>query len=1433
MSGFATRWVDGLPLTAALAHQDRASRLAAFAQLVDVTGYLHRRGLLHLDLKPENALFGTHGLCLLDLGSARPVDSGPGEAGGTLGFAAPEVLAGQAASVAADVFSLGAILYALLTDAAVFSGVEPADLRRAALAGEYVPVRARAPHTPPALAQLVAAMLDRRPSRRPPSTHAVAEALSSAGVPIDPEPGEPPLVGREQALERLTRALSEPKPLRITLVGPTGSGRTRLARAALRRSDAASGRTWHDLAQVSDPLRYLDGVACAAGIDVPARGSAAAWIRAVAAGIEAWDGPPGAVWLGRRGDHPPDRLRTLDALVPSLILGGFSVLEAAEAERPGALPVWVGPLAASESAAVARFHGLTSAGRIREVHDRTGGLPGALMRVLRQPRERIGGGLGEAAGSLALLSSVPPGVPADALAALALPNDDWERLVSRGLVRLGADGRAYVEPNDAPEPAVAQRRAAAQALLGVAVPSAPAWVALALARLGDLDSAAAAFDRLEPGGPHRRSILLELAERLSPTGSRAATRMLAEMREEDGDLAAAAALLEGLTDRSSDEERQLVRVLRRGGRTEQALHLARAQLARAPGPQLWLELAHILVSRGELADAEAACAAAEALAPSLADGDALALRVGIAARGLARGDPPAGLDRLLDRVEGVSAALDSATLSSAGRILTNTGQLDRGERMLARAAERADLEGDARRSAGIRLNRANALQSLGRGRDARGIYREALAIAEGTGDTSLRLRIRYSLADLELRAGRLPSAETQVRAFQAEAAGVSISEVRARVQELRGRLLLARDRPEEALQCLKAMDDAELSPSLRLSRDLALAGALLALGRAEEVLPTLADTPSSRVETVNAYRDALRGRAHLAIARRYLGAARAAVPAEPDALVRLESGSILLASAGEDIDPDSFGRRRADLDHAARLLRGSAAADAATLRDRLLEGPGANLEGIVELTEAMHDPQAFPGALARLVGEALGAYRVLIMVTIPGLGRQVTYTELSGSEAAGIGREVLRRVKRPDDHWLAHNAFADPHLRETSQTVRTFELKSLLAVAIPRGDKAVGALYVDDLHRTNRFTDDDVAILKRLARGVGRMLPLLATSRQDLLPEPRDVLGVLLSDRGTIRELDSAVEMMRDRPQLNLLVSGPTGAGKSVLARRVAREVLGKDDVEAVVLRRGDPQFLVTQLTGAQKGEYTGALTRDGAIQRCLKHDRVLFLDEVQNLDDTGQQILLPLLELPQRYFGGLTASSSPIGRPLHIILGTNADVSKGRWAAHFREDLWYRMSTVHVALPPLRDRGSEAVYRYLRGMLEAAKAPRPEAVFDTAALHRLTSWEWPGNLRQLQQVADRAASLHQGGDHRLGLDALQQLGVEAAAAAVEADAEGIDQAMVDAVWQALRRHQFVQSKAAQELKMSPSRLSKFLDRFDLREEVSRLRRAARDEPGG
>jgi len=494
----------------------------------------------------------------------------------------------------------------------------------------------------------------------------------------------------------------------------------------------------------------------------------------------------------------------------------------------------------------------------------------------------------------------------------------------------------------------------------------------------------------------------------------------------------------------------------------------------------------------------------------------------------------------------------------------------------------------------------------------------------------------------------------------------------------------------------------------------------------------------------------------------------------------------------------------------------------------MLDGPGANLDGIVALTEAMHEPRAFPEALARLVREALGAHRVLIMLRMPGLGHQLGYSELSGVQAAGIGREVMQRITRPDDVWISGDAFADPQLRESSQTVQTFELKSLLAVAIPRGDRAIGALYVDDLYRVNRFDEDDVALLKRLAGAVGRMIPMMRSEGPHEMAEPTDILGVLLADEGHLHAMRDAIGMLPGATEANVLITGPTGAGKSVLAHRLATEVLGLAGVEVVVLRKSDPQMLITQLKGSRRGEFTGAADREGAIDRCLRERKALFLDEIQNLGEDGQQILLPLLDLP-RSFGGLTASADRLRRPLHVLLGTNQDVSGAQAFDVFRQDLWFRMSRIHVHLPPLGERGAEVVYQYLARMLADKEAATPEELFETGALYRVTNAPWPGNLRELDAFAERAAHMALSKSRQLRVDDLGALRLtEEQAPALQASSEGgaanLDHAMLRHVLSVLRRHRWVQKPAADELGMNPPALNKLLKRNGLLDEVRRRR---------
>ncbi|HCH66355.1 MAG TPA: hypothetical protein DFR83_26360, partial [Deltaproteobacteria bacterium] len=1279
--GFATPWVDGEPLTNALRDAPLRARMDIFLRLLDVVAYMHRSGVLHLDLKPDNALArwsvddADGRITLIDLGSARPLDAGPGEAGGTLGYAAPEVLAGQAASVAADVFSLGALLYELLTGQAAFGGEDGPAIRRAVLAGEFFPVRALNPRTPPKLARLAEQMLHRSASHRPRGMADIQGAMSDAGYEPIHHGGAPPMVGRADVEVRLFELLERAEGGALTLVGPEGSGRRRLAQQIFHADRAVqSARSFLDLSHSTDLMRSIDGLACTEAESLPDLEAASAWSAAAAKVFRDWEGPPLAIFLGDASEQPDTTRRALRPVVAAMVEGGAQVIWSNSIAPDASEPVHLPPLELDEAAELASYFGVLSARRVGELYTRTGGWPGALVAALAPKHAELPAQGRFHTGVLSVLAS---GIPSAAVNYFPESlQGALQNLVAGGLAQWAADGRLYSSVSD-PATTADDRARAHEALQTVPSELDPLWVGLSAARLGDLHRASEIFTTFDTPPEDRSSAWAEFVQRLSDAGVAAARLALARLREESGDLDGAIELLLGMSRLSPPDLLRLVRALRRARRLDEAEMHLQAALSEAPSGHLWLEKARIVYARGDLDAAAHACGRAEHIDPALVDSASLGLRVQIAGKRFGRGLAIPGAESLLQRVEALAErnTLPSRTLSSAGRLLTRIGELQRGIRLLMHAARCADGEGDARASAGIRLNVGNAHRELGQGRDARRAYRDALVIAERAGDGPLLLRIRYSYAELEIKSGRLPTAEQQIAAFQAHSARLGNPEVQARGALLKARLLLARDQPGPALQALDGIPGEISDGEVKVLAKIHRAQALLELSRAEEVLAVLNEVPTQPSQTLDALVNAMRARSHLATARRILASSRERIPSSPDPMLRLEAGKVLLAAAGEDLDPESFRWRRLDLDRAARLLRGDDAARAATLRDRMLDGPGAALEGIVDLTEAFHEPDAFPAALAHIVSEALGAYRVLIMIRMPGLGRQMTWTELSGAEAAGIGNEVLRRIQSPDDFWLAHNAFADPHLRQTSQTVRTFELKSLLAVAIPRGDRAVGALYVDDLHRANRFGEHDVAMLQRLARAVGALLPMLSRSAsQRELDEPQDVLGVLLSAPERVEDLEYAVSMLsRERPH-NLLVTGPTGAGKSVLSRRIAMDVLGLEGIETVVMRRADPQMLITQLTGARRGEFTGAMDREGAIQRCLRHRKALFLDEVQNLDDAGQQILLPLLEVRNRHFGGLTGTSVALDGTLHVILGTNVDISGVRWKNHFREDLWYRM---------------------------------------------------------------------------------------------------------------------------------------------------------------
>lgn len=216
-----------------------------------------------------------------------------------------------------------------------------------------------------------------------------------------------------------------------------------------------------------------------------------------------------------------------------------------------------------------------------------------------------------------------------------------------------------------------------------------------------------------------------------------------------------------------------------------------------------------------------------------------------------------------------------------------------------------------------------------------------------------------------------------------------------------------------------------------------------------------------------------------------------------------------------------------------------------------------------------------------------------------------------------------------------------------------------------------------------------------------------------------------------------------------VMIAGETGTGKELVARAVHNESPRKDR-ELIRLNCGAiPQNLIeNELFGHEKGAFTGAIARKtGRFE--LAHDSSLFLDEIGEMSlDMQTKLLRVLQEGEFERVGGTTT----IKVDVRIITATHCDLAEKVRLGSFREDLFYRLNVFPIIIPPLRDRTedlSDLVKHFVE--LYADKYGKKIDTIPEEVLIALQHHNWPGNIRELQHLIERAIILNQGKELAFG----------------------------------------------------------------------------------
>ncbi len=1419
------------------------------ADLADALEALHRKGLVHGDVKSENVLVGERAT-LVDLGFAS--EGTPGAVRGTLTHLAPESLLGER-SPQTDLYALGITLARHLGGAHPFALDErdPASLHASLSPSRVIrpDVLARIPER---VRDAVAWLLAWSPEDRPVSAAAwrarwcrdLDPSATRALTLVDAVPPHPPRIGGDEAVRALRDAALDPSHIGAVAVGASGAGRSRALHDALRQV-LVEGARRGEVPDVRDALP-----------DAHTRPTVVLLVDATAESLRALS----EVVLRRRRFAP-------DAAAVTLL--------ASATERPGVpalreVPVEALTRSASQrlldalhgarvpASAVEAFCEVSAglAGRMVELARRVGpaGMPAVTRATLyaalaREPvasSRALGPRAAALLAALVMLGETPVSCLRDA------HDEDLAALLRVGAVhRRGAAVRAdpscaLRDLDDAARREGARRVLALGPSRDAARGMARAWAHAALDELPRAwDDAVCAATR--PDVP--RDLALRWLREATPWAHdrTAHQRLLATLCLGGGDPQGALDALDG--DATTEADALRVEALRRAGRRDDARALA-ARLHTADDPAC-RELGTLALARDALDRGDPAPAAALAGTSVSAAREPWSLELQCLAA-LARDDLDLA-DELLAR--GTLLAARAQDLPRRHRLRTLEGivALRRGDASLALRAHRDALElalaqGDLEAAASYRVNLGGAALDAGDLGEALRALERSLEPLSAPGRARPLARALGNLASLLAWIGDVPAA-TRLAARAEEAARDAEDPVAQGFAsgvgaELRGDL----DALCAAAETCALHGDPARAGELR-ARAAARAAELGDVTRARALLPPGDDA----MTTLAALAVELSAGAPPHALREALSRCDRAVSddgAVEHALWHLKLSESAARRVGEAHRAEALRARR---DARARALAATLPPALAETFARTWGAPAAVVAGtdarwrqLAAVTQGLNGEARLPELLERVMDAVItltGAERGMVLLRDdsgalePAVARDGEARALS-DEARAFSRSVAERVARSGEALVTFDAASDARF-DAAASVAAMQLRSILAVPLRVRDAVVGTVYVDDRLRAGAFDDGAVQVvlafadaaalaihnartrraleeaLRRAERLSEQLDAVVAQQRAELevTRESRSPDGV----RGSYPEIIgrgpamTRVLALIDRvapTSMPVLLLGESGTGKELVARAVHAQSPRRAAAFVAENCGAIPETLLESvLFGHVRGAFTGAdRARAGLFEAA--DGGTLFLDEIGEMSLAMQSRLLRVLQEGEvRPVGGSAMRRVDV----RVIAATHRDLGEMVRAGRFREDLYYRLAVLVLPVPALRERRED-----IPALVAHFLAKHGGASIARSALARLVAAPWQGNVRELENVLRRAAALAPTGTVReddLALAPDPAGRAEAPDGDIRHAVSEVERTLVE---KALRAHRGNQSRAAKALGLSRFGLQKKLKRLGI-----------------